>query len=122
MGETAPSQPMLTDSLRHGAEAFLSGHAIAADVAEGDASLRTVQEFIEQNDAITVAVTGAGAAATAYVFVKRRELLLLWGLGVLIGSGVVEKAVQRILEKQGVDAELPVKVEVEDGADGGTPR
>jgi predicted TIM-barrel enzyme len=110
-----------TDTLQRGAQAFLSGHAIASDVAKGEAGLQTVQDFIEENDAITVAVTGAGAAATAYVFIKRRELMLLWGLGVLIGSGVVEKAVQRILEKQGIDQELPVKVEVDESADGGAP-
>lgn len=104
--------------LQKGAQAFFSGHALAKEVATGDAPLATVQDFIESHDAITVAVTGAGAAATAYVFIKQRELLMLWGLGVLIGSGVVEKAVQRILEERGVDAELPVKIEVDDSVDG----
>lgn len=111
-----------TDTFRKGAEAFLSGHALARDVAQGDAGLTSVQEFIEGNDAVTVAVTGAGAAATAYVFIKRRELLMLWALGVLIGSGVVEKAVQRILEEQGIDREVPVTIQVEDGAGDGLPQ
>lgn len=105
-------------TLQQGAQAFFSGHALAKEVAQGQAGLGTVQDFIENNNAITVAVTGAGAAATAYVFIKRRELLMLWGLGVLIGSGVVEKAVQRILEERGVDRELPVKIQVDEDGDG----
>ncbi len=105
---------MLLKRIARGAEAFVLGREIARSVARGDRGLADVERFLREETAVTIAVTGVGAAATVWVFLKRRELMLLWGLGALMGSGLIEKAVRSILDLEEDETALPVKVQVVD--------
>lgn len=81
-----------------GAQAFMAGRTLAQQLTRRQAGIVEVRELVRRENPVTLAATGAGLAFTTWTMLKKRELLALAALGALVGSGVLERGLRRLVE------------------------
>lgn len=101
---------MLANRIMKGADAFIAGHVLARELAKREASLKDLQLALRREDPAALASLAAGVAVTAWAFLRERELAILFSAGAVVGSGILEKGIDLLIQQ--IDGDRPRVVTV----------
>ena len=76
-----------------GVQAFVAGRRLGQELVEGTLWESEVKRVIERESVTSLAMAAVAIGTAAFAFLRKRELIVLALAGVLVGSGLLERAI-----------------------------